>query len=367
MARNKKPKKAPPGGDPLNWVHEQQVDAPRADMPGTKKLTKSVKFHRRFIKAAIFILPVALLSNIVLVANSLGETEDTTGYTGPPASHTTATVAVKKWLSTDPSPLPGGEIISWDEYKKTPLPKGEAAKSITESGVKSVEVHSFTVASEQGVQYQVQVQLAVGDGTSAATVIGEPSLGPIAPALESIGTELSPWPTLPTGAAPDEVDTAVKVWAKAFSSGDPALLLNTVGDSRKGVSYVPLNGMILDEESTSIVHVGEKWGENQNPNEDEAPEQLLVQVEFEGYWPGTTTSTNQTSLPKVTYDLLVDRADTASPRVVAWAGPGGGYWLKPYSNAVTGVVVSADDLPDATNPDTESDTADPVEDEEGDL
>lgn len=361
MARTKKTKKAPPGGDPLNWVHDQQVDAPRADMPGTKKLAKNIRFNRWFIRAAIFILPFALLSNIVLAANNLNAGPEEDPYTGPPASHATATVAVKKWLATVPSPLPGGEIISWDSYRKTPLPTGNEAKAISDSGVKSVEVHTFTVASEQGVQYEVQVQLAVGSGTSSATVIGEPSLGPIAPPLDSIGKDLSPWPTLPSGSAPDEVITAVQVWSKAFSSGDPALLLNTVGDTRKGVSYVPLNGMVINEESISITDVGLKWGDNQNPNEEDAPEQMLVQVEFEGYWPGTTSS--QSALPVLTYDLLIDRANTASPRVVAWAGPGGGYWLEPYSNAVTGSVVSADDLPSATDP--TDDPADTTED--GDL
>lgn len=347
----KKTKKVPRGGDPLNWVHDQQVDAPRADMPGTKKLARNVRFNRWFIRAAIFILPVALLSNIILVANNLNVDDGSSAYEGPPPSSSTATIAVKQWLEADPSPLPGGEIISWDEYQQAPLPTGEQAKAFEESGIESVEVHSFTVASKTGTKYKVQVQLAVADGGEDSSVIGAPSLGPVAPPVEGIGSNLSPWPTLPDGTTTDEISTAITVWAKAFASGDPALLLNAVGDPRKGVSYVPLSGMVLNADEFNIKAVGQKWGEGEEPSAEATPKQMLVQVAFDAYWPGTVAeNTSGESLPTLTYDLLIDKANTASPKVVAWSGPGAGYWLEPYANAVSGKVVASSDLSDSTEP-----------------
>jgi hypothetical protein len=43
---------------------------------------------------------------------------------------------------------------------------------------------------------------------------------------------------------------------------------------------------------------------------------------------------SSTSGPQTTMDLLLERADTAAPVVVAWGPPGSGPGLVPYQNAV---------------------------------
>lgn len=337
---------------------DDTVEGPRADMPTTKKLKASGRFYRIMLKALIPLTVFAMFAVIVMVGNMLSG-EETDAYSGPPASQSTAMVAVNKWLDGVPSPLPGGRLVSWDSVRESPLPSGREGAEIAEDGIDSLEVHSLTVASPDGTQYKVQVQLAVGDDIGAS-VVGEPALGPVAPPADMSSASVSPWPTLPRGTASEEVNLAVKVWAEAFSSGDPARLLNAVGDARKGVSYVPLAGLTLNLDSINVTNVGAVFGESQNPEEDDDPERLVLQVVMEGAWSGADLNSSS-SLPTFTYDLLVDKANTASPRVVAWGGAGTGVWLKPFDNAVVGKVVTANDLPDAEPTVAPSDSADTFE------
>ena len=66
----------------------------------------------------------------------------------------------------------------------------------------------------------------------------------------------------------------------------------------------------------------------------ERTSQMLVQVSVQFSWPGTDST--RTAAPAATYDLLVDGADSAAPRVVAWGGSGTGPILVRFQNAIVG-------------------------------
>ena len=53
-------------------------------------------------------------------------------------------------------------------------------------------------------------------------------------------------------------------------------------------------------------------------------------------------------MPTLTYDLLLDKADTAAPVVVAWGSPGAA--LEPYGNGVVGRTFSSASAPPPVAP-----------------
>jgi hypothetical protein len=329
----------PKGGEDQTWWSDP-VEVPRADLPSAKKLRNRTKWYRRVVFSTVIMMPIVLLALFVALAGGGGEDAPTVSGR-PPATQADAILAVKKWMAQTPSPLPNGEVISWDSYRKAKLPTGREALS----DVDRLEVHTLTLTGGNGLLFHTQVQLAFGKSTGAV-IVGEPSLVPLAPgAAAGSADSVSPWPTLEGSTATEGAETAIKAWAEAFTSGDPALLLNAVGDSRNGVSYVPLSGVTFSKEPT-IGDVGALWGKDQSRNDPGAvPERMVVTVQFEGQWNGTEVGLSQ-QLPVFTYDLLIDRANTATPKVVAWGGQGSGVWLKPYSNAISGRVVAAPDAPE---------------------
>ena len=340
---------------------DEPVEVPRADLPPAKKLKNRQKWYRRMVWGSVFMIGPALLAVFVLAAGA-GNQDAPTVSGRPPATEADAIVAVKKWIAQVPSPLPSGEVISWDSYKKSKLPTGREKVS----DVDRLEVHTLTLSGFNGLLFKTTIQLAIGK-TIGTVVVGEPTLIPLAPGAESGGSaaSLTPWPTFTNSTATEGVETAIKVWSEAFTSGDPAKLLNAVGDSRGGVSYVPLSGLTFNNENLILGDVGAIWGEDQNLNDTGAvPERMIVSVTFEGKWVGTAASISE-QLPLFTYDLLIDRSNTAAPKVVAWGGRGSGAWLKPYSNAVSGRVVAAPEAPATPDPALESEQA-PV-DEATDL
>lgn len=343
----KKVKQASKPRKPTNdkWW-EQAEEVPRAGLPAAEKLDRRSKRMRRFVWSYIVMAPLMILVLIILMANSLG------GSDAPPAPKTNqfaatksdAVVAVRKWLASSPSPLPGGVLVGWDSAtsKKVTGDPEDTSDDYT------VEVHHLTVASPTGTLYGTTVSLAVSDVVGAA-VVGEPSLVPRPPSDQSFRGE-STWPGLDDTQAPEPVEAAVSTWAQAYSSGDPKALGLAIQDTSEAHSYMPLVGARLTE--GSVEKAAGLWPKDMTAAQREEagdPDRMIVRAVFAIRWSGVKVDAED-DLPTVTYDLLVEKADTAAPVVVAWGGPGTGPSLKRYGNAVEGREISAaaDDPDEAT-------------------
>lgn len=342
------------------WV-DHALEAPRAALPD-ERLRRHARWKRRYVWVATFTLPVALAANAFVFFNIATDSEEQVELSGAQMDDITlqaralATATVTDWLGADPSPLPGGQLMSWNHVSEV---DALAPMDTDSDGEKvpwqTVLMHDLTVTDGSTV-YSVAVATSA-DPLDGVHLIGSPSLMPYAPAASS-GYTGSLWPGAQQVTASESVTESVGQWARAFTGDDPGALRLTVGDPETGHSYMPLVGSELagvDIVKTTVQqHLLSEEG--RAPNE---PEQVVVRAELSLDWnpsdngdgdsggDGGDGDSSSRQLQPVTYDLLVDRANTASPHVVAWGGPGTGPNLRPYDNAVAGrtlEVVEQDDF-----------------------
>ncbi len=313
----------------------EALEVPRRGTPDQLRRERRFTMVRWVVRLNFFLVPLFLVTLGMVLYNT---------YLRPPAAATTslaasdtravATVAVQKWIATTPSPLPGGAVVAWDgsriAYDPAATPKpGEQTRP-------TLEVHQFTLRDAAGKLYRSEVLVAM-TAENGPEVLGRPSLFPLAPS----GTALSDsklWPDLATVAAPDTVETAVKVWSEAFFSGDPDRLRQVVADPSVGHSYMPMSGVAL--QSVTIQQSGALWPQgSEQAKSDRLPPMMVVNVRMTVMWNGATPAASSKDIPALDMDLLVSRSETATPVVVAWGGSGTGSTLQPYTNAVSGRTV----------------------------
>lgn len=256
-----------------------------------------------------------------------------------------AQAKVAEWLAQDPSPLPGGSIISWDGFTTI---KGGKAKNETDNPANAAELHTFTLSAmlgDKAVFYDATVLVSVSD-TLGAIAAGEPTLLPRVPAATQ-GWSSQTWPGYDTAQVPDAVAQSVGQWAKAFTESADALRLY-VGDEDSTHSYMPLQGARVL--SSSVVSAGYVKVEG-----EEKPKVIIARVELTLAWSTAPDAKGS----KVMYDVRVEQAHTASPRIVAWGPTGTGPALTKYGNAITGMTVGGsgfEPLPTEAPADVETDT-----------
>lgn len=307
------------------WDDAEEV--PRAGIPSTDKLVRRQRRARVVVWGAVLLSPVLVISLFVMA----GELKAAAREQPQPAEVNTqgraaAMAAVTDWLDGDPAPLPGGQLLSWDAAQVLPKYAAGSADSATNpSAHATLEAHSLTVRDGGGATYTAQVLVATSD-TGEVSVIGTPSLTPV-PAASDWASALTPWPNAQPASAAKPVQTAVEAWVGAFTSGDPAMLRQVVGDPSQDHAYAALAG--VTQAKHQIAAAAWILDDTGKPTT-----RMLVQAKVQLLWPDTATSQNG---PKeATYDLLVEGADSAAPHVVAWGGPGTGPVLKAYGNAVIG-------------------------------
>lgn len=259
-----------------------------------------------------------------------------------------ATKTVLEWLNSDPQPVPGGTMVSWNGVTTSPAPAStmappEEGQSYSAPNY-ATELHSFTVMDVHGFLYESSIAIEV-NATLGARVNTTPSLVRMPPSAvdgEDWGPQMAWWGYTET-TAPDPVATAIQKWGEAFTSGDPTALRMTVGDPDPSHAYMPLGTAAKDSTETATVLAGYP-----TPKDGEREDQsmLLVRVELSADFSGVELDPSDPGFgkqrPKVSYDVLVEGADTASPRVVSWGAPGTGPTLSTYSIAVEGREIIGD-------------------------
>ena len=76
-------------------------------------------------------------------------------------------------------------------------------------------------------------------------------------------------------------------------------------------------------------------------NQAETSATMIAQVRVDVAWKSQGEAGTGETAPALTYDVLIDRANTASPNIVAWGAPGTGPSLKKFGNAQMGRILVA--------------------------
>jgi hypothetical protein len=344
MAKRSKGKAEPAS----SFFQTDLVEAPHADAEMGTKVQKKRRMYYSVITAALIAMPVfavVSLGNYATVSELSDKEFPAQVVLDTPAKHT-AIRAVEDWLSTSPSPLPTGYVLSWDGATVQQPERTWVDDEGKDQYQHGIELHRFTLSTASGAMFTTEVQVAFGekDGTG---ILGAPTLIPLAPSDSGAFSSVSGWVGTLPGTNTEPMTDAVKAWVTAFTSGDPAALRITVGDTRDTVSYVPMVGLTM---FTSVdVGTTAVFPENASlPVKEWEPDPsvAIAKVSFKIAWPGQPTdAANIDKLGTVTYDVLIEGADTAAPRVVAWGSAGTGTTLKAFKNAVKGAVTKSGILP----------------------
>lgn len=315
------------------WGNDAE-ELPRADVEAVQGTVKKLKLFKIWVITSVVLLPIALLAIISFMPKFLEKP-----FVAPPVNNQldsptkpVAMQTVKDWLAKQPSPLPGGQILSWDGVEVQAEPKSETDPNTNQViEVQGLQLHTMTVVSPAGSFFTTQVQVGYSP-IRGAQVIGQPTLIPRAPDDKQTWPNLTSWPNLVNVSKTDPVEQAVNAWAKAFTSGDPDALRLSVGDTGANRSYIP-----LVQVTASDVRVGDVAAPKPSKDDpsEKKPSQVVAQISFAVAWQTTPIGRGETP-SRVTYDVLIEQADTPSPKVVAWGGAGTGESLKPYMNALEG-------------------------------
>lgn len=332
MARNTKKQK-----DTDLWDVSEVAEVPRAGEPSNpSKRPRRKRFMRWYVISACFLMPLATLTTLTgwQAVSNAAHTQSTVASSSP--TKAVATKALQDWLKGTPSPVPGGTLQSWDSSRV--LKDTSGIKPETNAPVLTYEVHSFTVVSSTGRIYDTTVATVFSDATGTQ-IIGQPTLIPRAPDSTSVSITTL-WPGADNAPISPSVRDAVSVWAKAYTAGDPSALRQTVGDPDAAHSYVPLSG-IQSIDNVLVVASANKPISGETVTKGQSASRVIARVTFNALWVGQTVADGQKAAT-LTYDVIIDKANTGSPVVTAWGGPGSGPDMVPFSNAVTGRTITHD-------------------------
>ena len=258
-----------------DWLVATAPDVPRADLPKSFLGGKvRLRWVRWAVHASLFLVPALALSLVVALSNQ--NPADNSGVVAPSPTQAVAAAAVHRWMQHTPSPIPGGQLLTWDG--ETPLPQPNVQPGSTDVPADMVS-HTFTVLASTGQLFKVSVVTATtaAQGTFA---VSEPALVPVAPA--ETGATAQPWQTLTPSTPTEGVRTAINAWAAAYTSGDPRSLLQVTGDPDTSHSYMPLTGVKFT--SVDASQAAEVWGDTKPKAGADQPPAMVVRVDVDMYW-----------------------------------------------------------------------------------
>lgn len=314
--------------DPLDWLEESEL-VPRSGTPGVDNIDRRV---RRMRGAVYALLGLGCLAILGLVSNlsstPLVPTAITPQLTSP--GRNVATTAMQAWLNESPSPLPNATILSWN-----------GATTVTGVGG-SDEVDTFTLAqpftTASSPQTMYHYYSAVIEISLAGLIpVGGPGISTLPGTNTNNPTTPNPWPSITTAAQSTSVSSAVSQsisgWLSAYTSGSPSQLAIAVGDPSSTHHYTPLFGVAAAQ--YTMVTATPREAPNSAPaSNNSAPNAEIVEINLDLQWNGEKGMNGLGAVngPLTTEDLLIERANTPAPIVVAWGVPGSGPSLVPYQN-----------------------------------
>lgn len=342
--------------DSENWFDRPDTTPAPSQVVNRQKKPLLARFTKFYLWTAAILFVPMMLTMVVVGQQAIRPSDDGAVVTYGDQYSAEAQVAMEKWLAETPAPLPGGRIVSYDGSDRT-TPTDDKGEELGYTLI----VHHFILVDANSLLYEATLQTVL-DSATGQTTLAEPGLIPLASSDPYASNDQWPWPGYDSTSASEDVQTAIKAWSTAFTSGDAAILRQAVGDPDATHFYVPLAGAKFGDDFT-VTDAGAIFLDSQ-PKDAETPARMYVRVKFPVTWAGQNTSGTYTDAT-LTYDLLVDKADTATPVVVAWGAPGQS--LAPYGNAITReskvvvVTPSATPTETATPVETTTPTASPTE------
>jgi hypothetical protein len=325
---------------PLQWNYQDDL-VPRAGLPDADKMAKRQKWLRRYVKSSVYLLPLVLVLSMFVALSNVHPRTTAPASNGSASSspgRTVATLDIEQWLAETPSPLPGATIQSWDGAKDiAPAPvKVEAGQTAPVTWTAELDTFTLIVPTPTPTVYSAVLEVALKPG-GGASALGGPSLTVEPPTDTTSGWATgAPWSGITsTGTVTPAVQSAIDGWLAAFASGSSSQLRLAVGDTRSSVYYVAMAG-IASATDTAVAEAT-RVAPNAAPTATSTNHSAeIVEVTVSLLWKGEKAPAfgSSTSGPQTTMDLLLERADTAAPVVVAWGAPGSGPGLVPYQNAV---------------------------------
>lgn len=286
-----------------------------------------------WLNVALLLLLIIILSQVISSASE--KTADATAGASTPAqieAENLSRLAIEDWLAADPSPLPGGRILGFDG--STPAPPGINEEDLDPDAdpLADISTQSWTLEA-RGLLYTAQVA-TVADPVTGVQVISTPSIMPVVPSTTSYSG--SPWAGGRSVAISDDMRLAVKQWAQAYVSSDPATLRSVIGDGDATHSYLPLLGPTLVDAVITDAAIP-SWASDPESSSTK-PSDVVARVTLTVSWDPEADAEAGSSIrySPILYDVLITAADSAAAKVVAWGGPGEGMALEPYANAVVG-------------------------------
>lgn len=318
------------------------VEEAREDI--AQKSANKKRARVRFIVKFVFYSWIPLV--MILVFALLNIVQNTSAPTVGQSSQVSVTEArgkalsqltVNEWLSSSPSPMPGAYLLSWDSVSDVSAIQEPATPQEAER-TPDMDQHFMTLVDRYGSLYTATV--TTQDTPSGPIVVGGVSVTPQAPRPDASDPAMA-WPGVEQAQMTPGIEAAVDLWAGAMFSGDSQLLRQTVGDPDGEHLYIPMSMAEVRSADIEAISVAPDVVASGGSGDASTPAtSVIARVNVRVLWAGQESS-NDATLTPITYDVRIDRADTATPVVTSWGGGGSGPDLTTYSVAVSGYTDDA--------------------------
>lgn len=329
-----------------SWLNEAEEVPSEAGMKYTRR-TFTAKTWKNLMLVALWLLPLSFLGNVVSLSSLLEEdAPPTVQDTNTSPNKAIAMEGVSKWLKSEPSPVPGGTLLSWDSVSVLSQQgfKRDNSGAITEN-TPGLEIHHLTVIQGNGVIFDTAVQIAASD-TTGAKVIAAPSLTPRIPDSTSVQNVPEPWPGLTKATVTEHMTKSATMFAQALFSSDPAALRLAIGDTSEANNYMPMPKATVSNVSVDMAAAADP---KFDPSSGLPPKTVIARITVGVNWPDIELDGK--AAPSMAYDVLMTGADAGAPRVVAWGPTGAGASLTEFGNAQTNRKITSSDSAPVEAPD----------------
>lgn len=372
-----------------DFFTDDVVEAPTEGASIFRTPDRQAQFYRWMLRGTIFVM----LPLMAVVIFGMAAQQFMGGGDPPPDREESvseyrplAEEAVSQWIAEEP--MPGLNLLGWS-YSVTTEDRDETIAEMEEddslpddpdevASIDTVEVHYFNLTSSSGSFYTASVSVS-DNPVEGARVTSDVSL--VADEPMDVRAQQSGFDGDSTTEVTEGIARSAQSWSEAYYSADPSELKLAVGDGRDGYGYMP---MPQAEEVEASVTDAAAHPAAETSEESPDPDLVYARVDVTVTWPlpeiddeqaEAMEESGETMEPAemtVSYDLLMEAADTQAPTVVAW-GPVGEYeQLEPYLNAVEGREFESGELdhpePDGESADPSQSTGDePSDDDEEDT